>query len=92
VCTGSKRRRPYTRRMQPPPDTSTSVDPTRCPLCGQPNACASEVERATGVPQPPCWCVTARFTPELLRQVPAAAQGKACICRACGAAALQATG
>ena len=74
------------------PDAMTTVDPTRCPLCGQPNACATEAERATGVAQPPCWCMTATFTPALLRQVPAAAQGKACVCQACCARAAAAPG
>lgn len=63
------------------------VDPCRCPLCGQPNGCANEVARATGVAQPPCWCTTATFTPELLARVPAEAQRKACLCAACVAAA-----
>mgnify|MGYP003379739277 CR=1 FL=1 len=25
------------------------ADPNHCPLCGQPNECAMEIERATGV-------------------------------------------
>ncbi|WBY03996.1 cysteine-rich CWC family protein [Ramlibacter tataouinensis] len=63
------------------------VDPSRCPLCGQSNRCANEVERATGRPQPPCWCTRADFTRELLAQVPPQAVDKACICAACAAAA-----
>lgn len=66
--------------------TTTSVDPSRCPVCGQPNRCAMELARETGEKQPPCWCVTAVFTPELMARVPAAAQGQACICAACVAA------
>ncbi|EWS58589.1 hypothetical protein Y695_04686 [Hydrogenophaga sp. T4] len=42
-----------------------------------------EVEKATGEPQPPCWCVTATFTPDLLARLPAEAQGQACICARC---------
>jgi len=42
-----------------------------------------EVERATGVAQPPCWCTRATFTEELLQQLPADARGHACICAAC---------
>lgn len=69
-------------------DTATpAIDPCRCPLCGQPNRCANEVARATGVAQPPCWCTTAIFAPELLARVPAEAQRKACICAACAGAA-----
>ena len=63
-----------------------AVDPRCCPLCGQSNRCANEVERATGQPQPPCWCTQADFTPELLARVPAPAVDKACICPACAAA------
>lgn len=62
-------------------------DPARCPLCGQPNRCANEVERATGQAQPPCWCTRADFPAALLAQVPAEAVRKACICPACAAAA-----
>lgn len=45
-----------------------------------------EIERATGQPQPPCWCTTARFPPDLLARLPAEAAGKACICASCLAA------
>ncbi|MBU4183868.1 MAG: hypothetical protein A3B67_06995 [Burkholderiales bacterium RIFCSPHIGHO2_02_FULL_66_10] len=63
--------------------TALSIDPTRCPLCGGDNRCAMEVEKATGKPQPPCWCVTETFTPDLLARLPAEAQGQACICARC---------
>ena len=33
------------------------VDATRCPLCGEANRCAIELERETGQPQGPCWCM-----------------------------------
>ncbi len=62
----------------PPP-----VDPTRCPLCGQANACAMEVERATGQKQAPCWCTQVDFSAELLARVPEDARRKACICARC---------
>jgi len=55
----------------------------RCPLCGGDNRCAMEVERATGVPQGPCWCVDATFEPGLLVRLPEGARGKACICARC---------
>jgi len=64
---------------------SAALDPTRCPLCGQPNGCAMERERATGQPQPPCWCTEVRIPAQVLARVPAAAQRKACICPACAA-------
>ncbi|MDH5205717.1 MAG: cysteine-rich CWC family protein [Hylemonella sp.] len=58
-------------------------DPTRCPLCGQSNGCANEAARATGQPQPPCWCTRAEFSAELLARVPPSARRRACICQAC---------
>lgn len=63
------------------------ADPTRCPLCGGDNRCAMELEKATGQPQPPCWCVDQTFTPELLARVPVPARGSACICMNCVRAA-----
>ncbi len=55
----------------------------RCPLCGQENQCAMEVERATGVRQPPCWCTRVDFDEGALAQLPEESRGKACICEAC---------
>lgn len=63
------------------------VNPQHCPLCGQPNQCAMEAERATGIRQPACWCIQASFAPSLLARIPEAARGKACVCAACAAAA-----
>lgn len=64
-------------------DNTPVIDPTRCPLCGGDNRCANEIERATGVAQPPCWCTTASFPPDLMTRLPAEARDKACICPAC---------
>ncbi len=64
---------------------SLRVDAGCCPLCGQPNRCAMEIERASGVAQAPCWCTNVDFTSELLARVPPVAQGAACICAACAA-------
>ena len=61
------------------------VDARRCPLCGEPNRCAMEVARETGVEQPPCWCTQADFSTELLAEVPPESQSLACICAACAA-------
>jgi hypothetical protein len=58
-----------------------------CPLCGQPNRCAMEAEKATGQPQPDCWCTQVDFSSDLLAQVPQAARGRSCICAACAALA-----
>jgi hypothetical protein len=60
------------------------IDPNLCPLCQAPNECAMEVERATGVKQPSCWCTTAKFEAALLSRIPEHARGKACVCAACG--------
>ena len=59
------------------------LDATRCPLCGEVNRCAMEVERETGVKQLPCWCTQVDFSRELLECVPLALRGKACICEVC---------
>jgi hypothetical protein len=59
------------------------LQPDRCPLCGQPNQCAMELERITGEKQPPCWCTQVDFSAELLARVPADKQHLACICSHC---------
>lgn len=56
-----------------------------CPLCGQGNQCAMEVERETGGKQPPCWCTEASFSAELLARIPDAQRHQACICARCAA-------
>jgi len=63
--------------------TIRGIDSSRCPLCGKPNQCAMEVERETGVKQPPCWCTQVTFDAALLSSVPEEARGTACICAAC---------
>lgn len=62
-------------------------DPASCPLCGQANRCAMEVQRETGQPQPPCWCTQVDFGADLLARVPPEAQRRACICPACAGGA-----
>ena len=54
-----------------------------CPLCGQVNLCAMEIERETGVKQAPCWCTAAKFGADLLERVPAEKRNMACICLTC---------
>jgi hypothetical protein len=61
------------------------LDATCCPLCGLANQCAMEVESATGLKQPPCWCTQVDFNRDLLERLPAEARGLACICQACAA-------
>jgi len=65
------------------PDTRLPLIPTLCPLCGQPNHCAMEVEKATGQPQGPCWCTQVDFAQSLLEQIAVEHRGKACVCANC---------
>ncbi|PUE51917.1 cysteine-rich CWC family protein [Limnohabitans parvus] len=66
-----------------------ALDPCRCPLCGQPNACAMAMPQACDAASGPCWCTRVQFSADLLKQVPEAARNKACICAACVAASEQ---
>ncbi|MBC7620148.1 MAG: cysteine-rich CWC family protein [Candidatus Saccharibacteria bacterium] len=67
--------------MNPP----TVLPPEACPLCGQPNQCAQEIERATGQKQAPCWCTQATFSTALWARIPDAARNQACVCQVCSA-------
>ena len=60
-----------------------SVDPTRCPICTEPNVCAMEKAKASVTQPERCWCMDAVFTTEVMDQVPDVAKGKACICAQC---------
>jgi len=64
---------------------SQPIDPLRCPLCGGANACARAA--AGDDAERECWCAAATFDAALLARVPAAAAGRACICRRCQRAA-----
>ncbi|WP_295550490.1 cysteine-rich CWC family protein [Limnohabitans sp. Rim8] len=61
--------------------TLPELDPCRCPLCGQPNACAMACGDQAATE--PCWCTLVQFDAELLKQVPEAARNRACICQRC---------
>jgi hypothetical protein len=65
--------------MNPAPLPSPEV----CPLCGQSNQCALEIERATGQKQDSCWCTQATFSADLLSRLPDNAVNRACICARC---------
>ncbi len=67
------------------PVRSGTLDPSYCPLCGQANRCVMEVEKQTGLAQPPCWCTTATFSPELLARIDPARRDLACVCAKCAA-------
>jgi hypothetical protein len=58
----------------------TTLDPARCPLCGEPNACGMAAGEAS------CWCYGATLAPEALVRIPDAARGRVCICAKCGRA------
>ncbi|HET7834490.1 MAG TPA: cysteine-rich CWC family protein [Variovorax sp.] len=60
-------------------------DPSRCPLCGESNRCALEIERETGQAQPACWCMEVDFSEDLLARVPEGQRRMACICARCAA-------
>ncbi len=70
------------RRFAMPLDASP-LDASVCPLCGKANLCAMELEKATGIAQPACWCTGLKMDAELLAQIPAASRNLACICQAC---------
>ncbi len=68
---------------------STYPDPSLCPLCGQTNQCAMEIEKSTQVKQGPCWCTAVTFDAALLERIPEASRGLACVCPACANKALK---
>ena len=55
----------------------SDVPTDRCPLCGEPNACAVAQGRAA------CWCFETEIPAEVLARIPERAQGVACICVRC---------
>jgi Cysteine-rich CWC len=59
------------------------LDEALCPLCGNSNQCAMEVEKTTGIAQPPCWCASLTIGEDLLAAIPEDSRGLACICSAC---------
>lgn len=54
-----------------------NIDPSRCPLCGQPNQCGIAAGEAT------CWCFETPIPAEALEKVPPEARGIACLCKTC---------
>jgi len=63
-----------------------TIDPTRCPICHEPNVCAMEKAKVTGSKPERCWCMDAVFKPEVMDLVPDQAKGKACLCAKCAGA------
>jgi hypothetical protein len=64
-----------------------AIDPSRCPICQESNACAMELAKAAGTSAGRCWCFDAVFSEDVMDLVPLEAQGKACICARCAAQA-----
>ncbi|MFB9276031.1 cysteine-rich CWC family protein [Cohnella cellulosilytica] len=60
-------------------DNGKAIDPGKCPLCGQGNACASAANEPPGA----CWCAGEKFPPGLFDLLPPGTRNKACICQAC---------
>ena len=58
----------------------STIDPTRCPICHEPNICAMEKAKASGTKPEHYWCMDAVFTPAVMDLVPDQAKGKACVC------------
>ncbi len=52
-------------------------------MCGQPNQCAMEVQRTTGLEQQACWCTHVDFSLDLLARIPPELRGLSCICPRC---------
>jgi hypothetical protein len=59
---------------------TAALDPSRCPLCGEANACGLAAGKAA------CWCMSAKIPPEVLERVPAGARDEVCVCERCAAA------
>ena len=64
---------------------SIQINPTNCPICGEPNQCAMEIAKETCEPSGECWCASVVFTDDTLSKVPPPALNKACICKKCSA-------
>ena len=47
----------------------STIDPTLCPICQEPNVCAMEKAKATGTKPERCWCMDAVFTPDVRKHL-----------------------
>jgi len=59
---------------------TAALDPSRCPLCGEANACG------TAAGSGDCWCMSVTIPAEVLERVPPAALDAACVCERCATA------
>jgi hypothetical protein len=62
----------------------SSVDPSICPTCGEPNTCGM----SQGLTE--CWCFSVGIPRTALDRIPAEAKDRACICPRCAQAQAQA--
>gem|GEM_PF-577207 len=59
---------------------ASEIDPSKCPTCGEPNACGLSQGKSE------CWCFSALISSAALERVPSQAKNLACICERCAAA------
>jgi cysteine-rich CWC protein len=60
---------------------ASEVDPSKCPTCGEPNACGLSQGKSE------CWCFGALVTSAALDRIPSQAKNLACLCARCAASA-----
>ncbi|MFV1985396.1 MAG: cysteine-rich CWC family protein [Thiohalomonadales bacterium] len=62
------------------------IDETKCPLCGDDNACQNSAENKMS--QQPCWCNNTEyvFPIDLVTGISTKFNDKACICASCAQA------
>ncbi|MEH6469018.1 MAG: cysteine-rich CWC family protein [Porticoccus sp.] len=58
-------------------DNTGTIDPQKCPLCGQSNYCGVKEEGAD------CWCRSEIFPEALLSNIPVEHARQTCICQRC---------
>ncbi|MBO3277297.1 cysteine-rich CWC family protein [Pseudomonas schmalbachii] len=61
---------------------SDTLDPTRCPLCGQSNRCTQADPERQGES---CWCFEARVDPAALERISPEQRNRTCLCPRCAA-------
>lgn len=59
------------------PAEESPVDPSRCPLCGDDNACGA----LSGVGT--CWCFSVPIPDEVIARIPPALRHVTCLCERC---------
>jgi hypothetical protein len=62
---------------------ASTVDPSLCPVCGEPNTCGMSQGKQDNTE---CWCFNLKIPQASLDRVPAEAKNVACICPRCAAA------